>query len=518
MISGEVDPVGIKTALDKTVMRNASLRSTFSRDGQEMIVHPEPKYHFEFIDLSKNRSEIDESQLSVIHNQARTPFDLVKGPLLRVVMQKIGDEQFKLTINAHHIVLDGWSLAVFCRDLGYFYDVEMGVEREALPPANSYAEYSKKMDEYFDSADGRADERFWVEQFKDEIPVLDLPIERKRPSLRTYYGRRYDHLLSNELVEKVRKIGAKSGCSLFNVMLAAFNAYVSRISGCNDFCVGIPTAGQAAMDQLELIGHCVNTMPLRTKIDPQQSFVEYMKTSRSQLLDAFDHQRYSYGTLLRKLSPPRDPSRPPMLSVSFNVDPMIDRSELGFAGLEIDVLVEPRSFENFEWFINGVIQNDKSIELQVQYNVDLYSTRSMKCYFEGFECFLDGIANAPDSRINELPTLSNSQRQKVIVDWNDTAMDYPTESTLSSEFSRQVEETPDAVALVFENKALTYQQVDAQSNQIARYLQEQGVKAGELVGICVNRSERMLVYLYACLLYTSPSPRDATLSRMPSSA
>ncbi|MFK7769340.1 MAG: amino acid adenylation domain-containing protein [Mariniblastus sp.] len=504
VIRGELDVEILRQAIDKVVDRNASLRSTFSTDGQEVLIRMAVNYEFEFVDFSGLGSvDSNNSQTNIIEDQAAQPFDLVNGPLLRVVLQKISTTHHKLTFAAHHVVLDGWSLSVFCRDLGYFYDSLMGVSREPLPAANNYAEYSAKMDTYFKTEEGRLDEKFWVEQFANEIPVLDLPIVGSRPSLRTYRGSRYDHQFSTELIEKIRKVGAKSGCSLFNVMLASFKAYVARISGNDDFCVGIPTAGQAAMDCPNLIGHCVNTMPLRTKVDINTPFADFMKVSRKSLLDSFDHQCYSYGTLLRKLAPPRDPSRPPMLSISFNLDPVIDTSEMGFEGLNIDVLVEPRSFENYEWFINCVIQEDKSIEMQVQYNSDLHSNESMAFYFEGFETFLSEIAANPNAKISDFNIMSIPQRQQVIVDWNQTPIDYPLDATLSSEFARQATETPDKIAVKFEDTGqtieLTYEEVEKRSNRIARFLKSKGVQTGELVGICVDRSEQMLINLYGIM-------------------
>jgi amino acid adenylation domain-containing protein len=178
---------------------------------------------------------------------------------------------------------------------------------------------------------------------------------------------------------------------------------------------------------------------------------------------------------------------------------MIDASELGFGDLSVEVVVEPRSFENFEWFINGVIQKDKSIELQVQYNSDLFSAQSMEFYFEGFEAFLNEIIQRPDAIIAEYQTMSVPQRQLVIVDWNETAIDYPVSSTLDQEFSRQALATPGKIAVQFENESLTYREVESRSNQIARYLQSQGVASGSLVGICVERSAQMLVTLYGIL-------------------
>ena len=500
ILHGNLDVEVLKAAVTEVVKRHPSLRSTFSADGQQVIVNSEPEFQFESWDFSAHESEkLERTSASVIHEQAKTPFDLVRGPLLRLVLQKLSDTKHKLTVTAHHLVMDGWSLALFCQDLGHFYDTISGVQREDLPAANHYPDYAREMANYMASEDGLADEAFWVDQYSDQIPVLELPIATPRPTLRTYNAERYDHQLNASLVESLRKVGAKSGCSLFNVMLAAFNAYVSRISGNDDFCVGIPTAGQAAMDQPELMGHCVNTMPLRTRVNSEASFADYMKSSRAELLDAFDHQRYSYGTLLRKLAPPRDPARSPMLSISFNLDPTIDTSELGFGDLDVEVVVEPRCFENFEWFINGVIREDKSIELQVQYNCDLFSAQSIEFYFEGFEAFLQEIASRPDASIAAYQTMSVPQRQQVVADWNETALEYPVNSTLDQEFSRQAKATPDKVAVQFENESLTYRDVENRSNQIARFLQQQGVSTGDLVGICVERSAEMLVTLFGIM-------------------
>jgi amino acid adenylation domain-containing protein len=505
---GSLDVDRLKQALEKVVERHASLRSTFSEDGLHVIVRDSATHEFEVRDFTgdqsaEGRGGVDEAVRSVVHELATTPFELAGGSLLRVILQKLASDHFKLTFSAHHLILDGWSFAVFCSDLGHFYDVLGRVDREELPVADDYRQYAEKMQNYPTTDAGKADEAFWLKQFRSgdqlDIPVLDLPVENPRPALRTYEGRRYDHSISAELAEKIRMVGAKQGCSLFNTVLAAFNAYLARISETYDFCVGIPTAGQAAMDMPELIGHCVNTMPLRTQIDPAHSFIIYMKTCRNSLLDAFDHQRYSFGTLLRKLSPPRDPARPPMLSVSFNLDPMIDASKIGFSGLQVTPLIEPRSFENFEWFVNGVIMADKSIELQLQYNSNLYSKQSVRFYLEGFEAFLSQLAESPHTSIAEVNLMSVPQRQQVIVDWNESSLDYPTAGTLHGEFSRQAAATPDKIAARFEQDTLTYAEVETRSNQIARHLQSQGVGAGDLVGICVDRSERMLVYLYGIL-------------------
>ena len=500
ILKGDLNVAALEAAIEKSTQRHESLRTTFSVDGSTAFVHSNVKPTIEHLDFSAISDSEKSNKLSELTTtEGSTSFDLENGPLVRFVIQKLSATEHHLLINAHHIILDGWSLAVLANDIGHFYDGECVGNPVQLPPANQYAEYSQQMSDYMNSENATTDEAFWLSQFNDEIPVLDLPVKDVRPGLRTYSASRHDHQFPAELMENLRKIGAKSGCSLFNTMLASFQAFIARLSGNHDFCLGIPTAGQASMDCLELVGHCVNTMPLRTKVPVDAKLTDYMKQSRGELLNSFDHQNYSFGTLLRKLAPPRDPSRPPMVAISFNLDPALDTTKMGYQGLELEVRVDPRAFENFEWFVNGVINADKSVELQVQYNTDLFSQEQMEFYFEGFEAFLGAVVDRPEAIINELPMMSIEQRKKVIVDWNSTPLDYPTDSCLHNEFSKQAAKTPNKVAVEFDGQSLTYLQLDQRSNQIARFLQQQGVSAGDLVGICVERSHHMVEFLYGIM-------------------
>lgn len=501
-ISGDLDVELLKLATEKVVERNESLRTTFSRDGLKATVHNDVRFSYRYEDLTELAGDCksqSNAEAAIIDQEGSVPFDLIDGPLLRVVVQKLNRRKYKYTFTAHHIVLDGWSLALYCRDLGHFYDALSGAETDPLPAAQNYSEYERSMSEYLESEQGKSDEAFWLDLFSDSVPILDLPTDNSRPSLRTFHGSRYDHVFPAGLIDQVRKIGAKSGSSLFNVMLATFSAYISRISGSDDFCLAIPSAGQSSMDRPELMGHCVNVLPYRTQVDIEQTFGDYLKQSRTALLDAFDHQRFTSGILLRKLKIPRDPSRPALQNVSFNVDPIIDLSETGFRGMNVHVQVEPRGFENFDWFVNGIINEDKSIDMQVQYNSDIFCDESLESYFSGYEAFLEGLVKTPAAQIKNLPIISVPQRQKSIVQWNETELEYPLDSTLSSEFTRQAQETPDKVAVKFGDKSLTYDEVEKRSNQVARYLISEGIQAGDLVGICVQRSEQMLVNLFAIM-------------------
>ena len=491
---GSVNVDALKNAWVRLVSRHQSMRSRFSGDGTRMIVDSQQEIDWRFLDWSENGEQDNQrARLKLLQDEACIPFDLENGPLYRLSLQKMSDAEFYLTITAHHIVIDGWTMGLLACELGSLYDQENGVKTESLPTSPTYQEYSRKMEEFAKSENGKKDAEFWAKQFEDSVPVLDLPIEGERPPLRTYFARRHDQLIPASLVESVRKLGAKSGCSLFNTMLALFQAYVSRISGSNDFCVGIPTAGQLAMDCPGLFGHCVNMMPLRTEVDTSLTFEEQLKKTRSTVLDALEHERYTFGKVLANINLPRDPSRVPLMPISFNLDPVIDSDELGFDGLEVKIQAEPRMFENLEWFVNGIIQADKSVELQVQYNSDLFSAEKMKNLFDGFQYFIQQAIERPGEKLLDLSILTIDQQQKMLVAWNDTHRDFPLNSTLHDEISKQASKTPNDVAVKFEDVALTYSELDRKANQIARCLRTKGVATGDLVGICVPRDENMVV-------------------------
>ncbi|MEM9365121.1 MAG: amino acid adenylation domain-containing protein [Planctomycetota bacterium] len=499
-LRGELDAKALESAIGMVMARHESLRSTFLEDGRSVVVHESVKPDVRCVDWCGCVDvDLDREHAELIRREGCEPFDLNRGPLIRFVLQIFGKDHHRLTMTSHHIVLDGWSLAVLCRDLGHFYDELTGRSPPELPAADLYRDYALAMADYERSEQHATDLAFWGDQFRDGFPTLDTPCESRRPSLKTFCSDRHDHVLDRELVEQLRQLGTQQGCSLFNTMLAAFTVYVSRLIGSGDVCIGIPTAGQAALDQRDLVGYCVNTLPFRTTVDGSASFADYLRLTRTRLLNALEHQRVSFGELLRVLSPPRDPSRSPVIDISFNVDPFIDANELGFEALDVDVRVEPRCYEKFEWFINGVIHRNQAIELQVQYNTDLYSRNAVEFYFEGFEAFLRGLTTDSGRCIRDHHVMSIPQRQRVIADWNQTELDYPDQATLHQEFIRQSLETPDRIAVEFEGRSLTYAEVDSRSNQLARGLQNRGVASGDLVGVCVERSEQLLEILLAVL-------------------
>ncbi|MEM7311787.1 MAG: condensation domain-containing protein, partial [Planctomycetota bacterium] len=502
LIRGPFDQAAMTNAVQQVVARNEMLRATISPDGELLSIHPTVEIPCVISDWSGMTAEEQQAaREAAILEEVSQPFDLESGPLLRWRIQKLNDNEHLLTFTAHHICMDGWSFWVFSRDLGHLYTAfsqGKDIATVDLPEPGSYEKYAAVTAEYESTDVGKADCEYWLNRFRESIPVLELPVDRPRPMLKTYPARRYDHVIDADLVAGLKKAGAPAGCSLFNVMLAGFKAFLTRICDQDDIAVGIPTAGQIATDMVDLVGHCVNTLPVRTTVDAQQPMIDFAKTVRSDMMDALDHQRFTFGSILRELAPPRDPGCPPIVSVLFNVDPAIDENDLGFEGLEVDVFVEPRAFENFEWFINGVIE-DGRVELQCQYNTDLFDEETIAGFMTGYEALLRGFVEQPQSPICELPVLSQPQQQTMFVEWNATELQYPHDSSLAGEFSRQAKATPERIAVTTANGETSFAELDARSNRLARLLQSQGVQSGDLVGVCVSRNVQMVEALLAIL-------------------
>ena len=493
-IHGDLDTVAFKSALYQTGSRHEMLRATFSEDGQRVLVSENVAFEFQQLDWSDTDSSgQSERHNQLIHELGNRPFDLANGPLVRGYLIRLSNLEQRFVFSAHHLVLDGWSVFVFCREIGHAYNQLLGLNPSKTATPDLYSQYSLAMSQYEQSELGKKDEEYWAQQFADGVPVLDLPTDRPRPKLKTFSSQRCDYRILASNVFALKKAGAKSGCSLFNFVLAGFNAYLSRISGQTDLVIGFPTAGQSAMSFPNLIGHCVNAVPFRACINLADTATIYTKNLRSKLLDALDHQRCTFGRLVRKIAPPRDASRPVLFSVMMNIDPAMDESELGFTGLNVQLSVEPRCYENFEWFISGVCNRAGDLDLQCQYNTDLFDRATVEGHLEGFEAFLMGMASFPNRTMTELPILSLRQREQIVVQWNSTQAEFPHNTSVHAEILDQARRTPDAIALQCGEKEFSYQRLQGEANRIARYLADHGVVQGDRVGILLPRSEQMVM-------------------------
>jgi amino acid adenylation domain-containing protein len=489
-LNGRVDTVKLELALGALVERHEALRSCFSGDGRQVII-------YEGIDFAIRRMDLGEldkqGQVAALDDfakeDANKAFDLFNGPLFRFALIKLSDKRWVLKITAHHIVCDGWSLGILLQDLGKLYSGKPAV----LPDARCFSQYAMEQWDYSGTEEFASTVDYWIDQYKEIVPVLNLPTDFERPTVRTYKSHRDDFAINGDLSARVKAMGAKAGCSFVTTLLSAFEIFLFRLTGQPELVLGLPAAGQSVTGNEALVGHCVNLLPLRSKVKGEEPFLDYLKARKKQLFDDYEHQRFTFGTLLKKLNIQRDPSRVPLVPVVFNIDMGLDNG-VSFEGIEHRLGYTPREYENFELFLNAS-GSEKLLVLEWSYNTQLFKASTIARMMDEFTSLLEFTSSHPDTRIQDIPKGREDELWKKLKDWNDTRVEYPRDLTLVDLFEKSVELHREKIALRFGKKAYTYEALNEVANRFAAMLKEEGIGCGKLVGISVDRSAEMVVVM-----------------------
>ena len=359
----------------------------------------------------------------------------------------------------------------------------------------SFAAYSKSQTEFLNGREGAEIEKYWLKQFEKPAPLLDLPIDRPRPTVKEYKGATYRRKIDAATYNDLKKLGAKQKCTLFVTLLSGFQMLLCRLSGQDDIVVGIPTAGQSLIDDAVLVGHCVNFIPLRGDLTGNPTASEFLNQMKKTILDGYDHQNYTYGRLVRKLALQRDPSRLPLMEIQFNLERVGD--DLSFDELKVDVDPNPKSFVNFDIFLN-IVESKNGLTLDCDYNTGLFDETTIGRWLGHYQAILEGMISGVERPISQIPLLAEGDRRE-LAEWNATEADYPRNACIHQLFEIQAKATPDVIAAVFENQELSYAELDRRANHLANYLQKCGVRSGVLVGIFVDRSLDMIIGLLGVL-------------------
>ncbi|RSZ37270.1 MULTISPECIES: non-ribosomal peptide synthetase [unclassified Variovorax] len=497
-LRGELDQAALSRAMDRLLARHQALRSTISPDGTCMLVSQPGANVLVEHDLSALEPEARAQALRDAHEDAVcTPFPLEHGPLFRAVLYRLGRAEHELVMSAHHVVCDGWSWAVITEQLGHLYAEETGTGLK-LKAAPLFADFAAEEAAAAAHPDMQLHVDYWLGRFSgNTLPVLDLPLDRPRPAARTFNSLRAERLLDKRLVGAVRSTSTKAGISLFTGLLSGFVATLHRLTGHEDIVVGIPASGQLAHDMPGLVGHCVNLLPLRLAAHPGMRFDALMDECSTAVLDAFDHQALTYGALLGQLSLERDPSRLPLVSVAFNVDPDVASSAQAFTSLDVVQDTIARRYENFELFVN-LRPLDGGLMVEAQYNTDLFDEVSVQRWLDMFECVLQSASHKPDETIGRLEVLS-ADAARSLVALQPARVPLVGAPLAHAGFVARVPLQPDSPAVRDGARSCSYGELEALSNRLARALRARGVGRGQRVGLCLERSLEMVVAMLGVL-------------------
>ena len=498
-LKGTLDRSALEHAMHELVKRHESLRSMLNASGTRMLVTEEVEFELPFTDLSV-LSEADRTrQLDAIaQKDMTTPFDLRNGPLFRAQLIQVASDVHLLRLSGHHVVCDGWSLGIMMAEISALYNAAKNGGAPKLPEASTFSAYSLATIDFAKSPDHAAVERYLLALYKGSVPRLDLPTDRPRPKQKTYKGHRLDLLLQQDLVRGLKEVATRSGASFVTTLMTTFEVLLHKLTGDSDIVVGLPAAGQSDLGMKHLVGHCVNLLALRSRIDEERPFIEHLKARRTGVLDAFDNQKYTFGTLLRKLNVPREPGRIPLCPVVFNIDMNMDDG-VAFDGLQHRFISNPRAFENFELFLNAT-GNEGHLTLEWSYNTDLFDEATVRGWMDQLVSLIKRVSAAPNATIADL--ISDAalvgEQQMPKPEWTGRATAYP-KVDIGSLFDEVAVKHADRTAVELLDQKLSYRELQQRVHALSAALIGMGVKPGEPVGLCMDRSFDMVVAMLATL-------------------
>jgi non-ribosomal peptide synthetase component F len=454
-------------------------------------------------ELSAEERELQAKRL--ITEESVRPFDLATGPLIRLMLLKLDETEHILLLNLHHIICDDWSIGVLIRELSTIYTAFAQDQPSPLAELPlQYADFAHWQREWLQGEELETQLAYWQKHLGG-IPVLNLPSDRPKPTIQSYRGATKFLELPPSLSKALEKLSQQEGVTLFMTLLAAFQTLLYRYTQQEDIAVGSPIANRNRSEIEGLIGFFVNTLVLRTDLSGNPTFQELLDRVREITLGAYAHQDLPFEKLVEELHPERSLSRHPLFQVVFGFEnaPMeaLELPGLTVSSLNIEFKTTRFDLEFHLWQASEGFrslwgerwEHGEGIRGVVVYNTDLFDEATITRMVGHFKTLLEGIVANPQARIANLPFLSEAERHQLLVEWNDTQADYPQDQCIHQLFEEQVEKTPDAIALIFEGKQLTYRELNSRSNQLAHHLQKLGVGSEVLVGICMERSVEMIV-------------------------
>ncbi|MBZ4336625.1 non-ribosomal peptide synthase/polyketide synthase, partial [Corallococcus sp. AS-1-12] len=520
-LKGPVDVASLRRAFESLVARHESLRTTFhEHEGQAtQHIHLPDVWTLPLVDLSALPDAQREAEAQRrIAKEANQPFHLERGPLLRTTLVRLAEEDHFLLVTMHHIVSDGWSMGVLVRELVAFYEAFTSGQTPTLAPLPvQYADFAERQRQWLQGEALDAQLGYWKQQLAGAAFALELPTDHPRPAIQSHQGAAVSVRIPQETSEALKALAQREGATPFMVLLAAFQVLLSRYSAQDDITVGSPIAGRTQAETEGLIGFFVNTLVLRTRVAPEDSFRQLLAQVRGTTLAAYEHQHLPFEKLVEVLQPVRDASRSPLFQVMFALQ-NAPAGDLRVRGLTFQQVVTEGRSAKFD--LNLAMQDSpQGFVGSLEYSTALFKRGTLERMARQWLTLLEAVAARPEQSVADLSLLSNEERRRILVEWNDTTVASPTDVPVHVHFSRQAQRAPEAIALVLGEASLTYAQLDARANQLAHHLRDLGIQPGARVGLAVERSFELVAALLAILKVGAtyvPVDRNAPVERIAS--
>ncbi|WP_256758213.1 non-ribosomal peptide synthetase [Cohnella sp. WQ 127256] len=486
-VEGAIDRKRLEANIQRLIDRHETLRTSFE------LVNGEPMQRVhETVDFVASYSRLGDEELETRVRGFVRAFDLGQAPLFRIELIELEVERHVLLFDMHHIITDGTSMGILVQEFSSLYTGE-----ELMPLRIQYKDYSYWQRQQMHSERYRQQEKYWLEAFAGDIPVLDLFTDFPRPSVRSFVGAQIEFIVPTELTEQLRQLAMNSGSTLYMVLMATYTTLLHQYSGQEDIIVGTPIAGRLSADLEPLIGMFINTLAMRNYPVKDKAFLAYLADVKESALRAYENQDYPFEELVSNVNVARDLSRNPLFDAMFVLQ-NTENGKLEVESLSFLPYVQDQLITKFDLTLT-VIEQDDELICSLEYSSSLFSEATIRRMAGHFVQLAHSIVEQPERTIGSLTMMTQPEMEQILLSFNETIMDYPHEKTIHTMFEDQAAKTPNDVAVVFADQQLTYRELNERANQLARTLHEQGVQHESVVGIMVERSLEMMIGLLGIL-------------------
>lgn len=496
MLKGPLSIDKLKEALTKLVNRHEILRTVFHSEmgiARQIILHPS-FFEFPIFDLSKERSSV----ANHIEEEATTPFDLSKGPLIRGRLLKIREDNYTFLLTIHHIITDEWSIRVLLRELsGIYNSLFESLDIKISSSVIEYVDFACWQRSWLKDHILEKQLRFWEKELENCTDLLQLPTDKTRPQKPTHQGAIYTHVIPSGLAELLKKTAEQQHATLFMSLLGAFQIFLHRYSGQEDIIIGFPVANRHYPGVENLLGYFANTVVLRTIFNSESSFKEVLSQIREKATRIYENQDVPFEYLVDFLKIARDLSRHPLFQVMF-VYRNGDLTELDFNGLETESLPINCRAAKFDLTLTAE-DTPSGIKLEFEYATDLFEESTIQRMAQNFIKLLESIVTNPDQHVSLLDIIAEQEYEKIANEWNKAEHLLTSPLCLHQLFETKATLNPGHPALIFEEKTVSYAELNEQSNRLARYLRKLNISSDAIVGIGLERSIELVISIYAIM-------------------
>lgn len=504
--NGALDINKFEEAFKRLINRYEILRTYFKTNSEgevQQYILPEDQLNFEIVQEDYSLTENQEDRVkNYLYERNREVFDLENAPLIRASLIKVRKDEYVFFFSMHHIIGDGWTIELIIDEVVKTYNaIKIGDKIELPALEIQYKDYALWINDELQLEKYKGSEAYWLNQFSGQIPVLELPSFKTRPLIQTYNGDTVKHTFGKEFSEKLKSFCKENDLTLFMILMSGVNALLYRYTGQNDIIVGTPVAGREHPDLENQLGLFLNTLAIRTHIKDEVTFLDLIANQKETLLEAYDHQNYPFDLLINKLNLKRDPSRSALFDVLVVLQNQSQLKNINTEELsDIEVSYFDFNDKTAQVDISFRFVEIDSLHLTIEYNTDIYEGHLIAKMFSHFENLLTHLLENPLKAIEQIDYLTETEKQQLLFDFNDTDVIYPKDKTVVDLFEEQALRTPDNIAVVFHETQLSYRELDEKSNQLAAYLIENyAIKSNDLIGITLERSERMIISIFGIL-------------------